>query len=211
MEFLPDEFYEYYLNRNFREIEKYVTKENVNLTHKNGHTLISWLCSLTQFETDEDIEFLDFLIKMGAQPKTYKDPSQRWTLLHWCAYKGKPKLMRKLIDLGEYINEINKFCCVPLQDCLYDARDKCAKILVDAGANIDFLRSDDGFGGVKRLERTLVNFICIRETMRDAAVQILGLSKCKSKVLGNYNNNVLQIIGKCIWGFRGRPQVKNEI
>ncbi|KAJ3115228.1 hypothetical protein HDU96_001012 [Phlyctochytrium bullatum] len=93
------------------------------------------------FALEEDnLEILQLLVQHGA------DLNSRYrgdTALHRAAAKGRPEVVKLLLEFGADIEALNEDGLTPLCAAARKGRCECMDVLLDAGANVDAVDSED--------------------------------------------------------------------
>lgn len=182
------------------ELKKFVNATNVNCVNFVGVGIVLFLSE----HGPDDPSLLDYVISIGAKICTSdRKHSSCFLPLHVATFKGKPKIVRKLLDYGISPNQQDCFGDVPLNVAIrYDDKcptnvQLCAKVLIDAGANIPTWNHESSW---------IHEFVATRENARGACIAVLGMNKTKGPVVGCNGKDVLRMIGRCLWGTRGQTK-----
>ena len=88
-----------------------------------------------------------WLIRSGADPRAIGHGKA--TPLHWAARAGRPKMIQSLLDRGVDIDALSESPdpdvepgMTPFQAALFDGRHDMARLLVEAGAEVNALMQD---------------------------------------------------------------------
>lgn len=172
-----------------------------------GHGVLTHVC---EFGPD-DPDLLRHFIEMGATLEL--DSSHiRGGPIHSAAATNKPKMLRMLLDLGTPANlfsyrytpldntfgfnsgELANAFAFKLLICYEESR-MCAKILLDAGAQLSECKRD--------VPQWVHEYVSTRKKTRAASIAILGLLVCKSSVISCVGRDILRVLARCVWSMRG--------
>lgn len=178
--------------------KRLITPANAQ-TRDRGWGVLWHLC---QYGPHDDPGLLYHFVKLGATLEL-DSAGKRTSPLHRAAYNGKPRLLRALLDLGTPVDILDGFENTPLRFSLRDILVECARLLLDAGAQLSLVKENGRvFITIPQQAR---DFVSAREHVRAASIAMLGLLRCGSRVLGSGNGiDVLRVVARCVWGARGQ-------
>lgn len=177
----------YFEDNNIEEALRIVTRENILSRDRSGDGVLVYLCR----KGPDDPSLVRHFVGLGAETSAL---GIGWSPLQIAANYHKPKLLRALLDVNiKDVNVVTQFRSAqilyfsPKQHC------ECIRILVDAGSEIPAY-----------LNVFLHEFVTKRNETRTAAIMILGLKRCRSRVIGKSNGgDVLRLIARAVWSTRG--------
>lgn len=118
----------------------YQGKEAAEVLLKAGATLDAF--SAAALGRLEDVERF-----VHADPSVLSETVGYDTPLTWAVTANQPKIVRRLIELGAAVNVDEKdMDDAPLQRAAWAGHLECAKILIDAGADLSFGQGTDAYG-----------------------------------------------------------------
>jgi ankyrin repeat protein len=120
-------------------IERYVTKDNINLLDEDGHSLLSRAATAT----DLNMKIIKLLIKRGADVNIRL--REGWTLLHFAAHLLRKNLAAELLRAGCDPNATNEAGETAFSKVLWAFNPKAdlIELLLEHGADPD---AKDGRG-----------------------------------------------------------------
>lgn len=186
---------------NLAEAKLLVTPSNVQSRDGHKRGVLSHLCEIGEIPKDDELELLRHYMEQGATFELDNGHS----VIHKAAFQRKPWLLRKLLDYGFPIHHTDYYKRPVLRYIfMWYPRDDptgkckiCIRILLDAGATIPPETDWPPPPWVP-------NFVAGRDCARTSAIIVLGVMRCRSKVLGPCNGiDVLRIVARCIWASRG--------
>lgn len=185
---------------NVDAVKALVTRENVASVDwrgagaAGGADVIVTLCT---YGCDNPT-ILRYFLGLGA-------PTQNCSIIFVCVLRGKPKLLRVLMDATKYVAKDDQFfwpcervnALMPLLHHALFINSACARVLLDAGAKLHQIKwtmKNPDFEWVH-------DFMNKRECARTSAAIVLGIVRCGSRVLCR---DMLKLIARCVWETRGQ-------
>lgn len=196
------EFMELLVNGNIAAATKLVTPLNTHeVSDDRGYGILYWFCSYAP-DTQESVNALHEILEIGCPVFSGHD----WSILHVAVYHDKPIIARALLDLGNVevqIDKVDQHGNTPLYLALTNEKWRSAKLLLDAGANLESV-------GTCRHAIVACEFVAARLKARTASVAMLGLKHCQCQTtIGCNGKDVLRVIARCIWESRGHDEWQN--
>lgn len=183
-----------YLKNDKREEAKALVNRD-NATFEYNAVNFVWLTCYLGCGDDPDL--ITHLVEMGA-PLLLTNNGD-FTCLSAATFKKKPKIVRKLLDLGVDPDTKNASNDTTLDRCgMWDVSlevQKSVLHIIDAGASVSRYKHANWV--IALWDRRL--------RVRSQAVAILGLQQCGSRVIGFNGKDVLRVIGRAVWGERSNP------
>lgn len=194
----------YYLQaRKIQEAKEYVSSFP-ELIHKRDSCDDGIVWHLCVFGPD-DADLLHYFVNKGASPENKSKRSADIPFI--CALDfGKPNLVRAFLDLGTRMDMCVKITTTHettalgylLFSPISDGRRACIRVLIDAGAQTT---------NINDLPDWVKQFVADRNKARNAAITLIGVTKCcgsvSSKMLCGNGRDVFRIIARCVWSMRG--------
>lgn len=157
----------------------------------DGSGIFRWICS----EGPDDPEIISYFIGLDVN---LMDESG-WHAIHYAALFGKPNLVLYLLN---NVPECAKLTASVvgrsvLDICLYKQMICCFAVLIDRGVTIHgYHVSDWATDFLKQLQEA-------RHFARRRAVIVCGLLRCRACVMRGNGVDILRMIARCIWSYRG--------
>lgn len=188
------------------EAKKLITSANIHELHECGglERRFGVLRHVANYGPD-DPELIRHFVAMGAVG---------WIeSMFAAAQQGKVKVVQMFLGLGVSIHSLDYRKRTLLLKALYGGHFKCAKILLDAGA--DLCASEEYINRLPKwqhkkhaniIPQWAYRFVIARTKARHACVIIL-MRRCCCGV----NRDVMRIIARCVWSTRGHAKswIKN--
>jgi ankyrin repeat protein len=175
-----------------------VNKNNVNILHKSGLSLLHYAVSNNQ------IDCLKFLIGIGANVNIL---NRDWLIpLNNAVHYGYVECIKLLLVAGAYPDTPDYRICegsrkmTPLTNSIGRDDVEVIKILIDYGASINKINRTY----VKEIPKWIYEYIENRLKYRRATLALIALHKRKQDCLWfvKQDKHVIKMIGKHIWSMR---------
>jgi hypothetical protein len=163
-----------------------VAKRMVTPANAKTRGVISYVCAHL---TEDDPELLQYFIQMGATLEFDN-------VLHLAAANNKPRILRALLDAGLDADKLNCSEETALNLSLFYENYQCARILIDAGADVSMVNPDLYFKKIWANEFNLARY-----RARAASVAVLCVPHASRTVRAR--RDVFRIIARCVWSTRG--------
>lgn len=190
MEFDWDEF-EYRLQQKDFDGAERMLPQNVNIVTDDGFGLVDYICRNTN---NDGVPLLCRVLKLGAT----------FDVKRCCGYYAvenkSDRNLKALLDFGHPVEGtfVGTGATMSLLEkallrCV-DGPTACLVLLIERGAELRNVNCANLFWAKE--------LVAAREKIREAALAILGLLMCRSRVLGINRKDVLRMIARCVWSTR---------
>jgi ankyrin repeat protein len=181
-------------------LKKNLMRTNMNekfaVQNKRWRKKRSWYPINYAIET-HNIELLEYILKLGLDPKTQNYAHFTNELLPHATIDGNPKTIELLLWYGADINSFDQFGKSALYYAVCSEFKDCVAILINYGAKL----SDSRF--IKEELETMpvwvTEIINAREQRRQTATILLGLKRFNRHTFYNNNMDVARLISRFAW------------
>lgn len=202
-------FQQLVMNNKLEEAKQMVAASpaNVQTRDNDGNGVLSYYCGqmeATNLSLDgSHDDMLRDLLNLGVSLELDSD-GKRMSPLHYCRYKKM--FARILIDASIPVDITDSNGYTPLYYAIVCQNRWGAKVLIDAGAKVEFITRPNAHPWNQRIiPKWVPRFVSSRENARASSIAILCLVRCCWKL--RYSKDVLRCIARCVWESRGYKRV----